>query len=73
VVPVVTVEFVLCKVQAELLHIMQKNFILSASSMPLFQFTPLLSEVQVGKAWEPSNIAMLFRKLGRSVTVSEVL
>jgi hypothetical protein len=67
------VEFFVCKVQAELLYIKQMNFIHSASSMPLFQFTPLLSEGQAGKTWEPSNVAMLFRKLGKSFTVSEGL
>jgi hypothetical protein len=39
---------------------MQINSIHSAISMPLFQSTPLLSEGQAGKAWEPSNEAMLF-------------
>jgi hypothetical protein len=58
---VVTVVFVLSEVQAELLHLMQMNFIHAAISMPLFQFTPLLSEGQAGKASEPSNGAMLFR------------
>jgi len=52
---------------------MQMNFIHSASPMPLCQFTTLLSEGQVSKAWEPSNIAMLFRKLGKSFTFSEGL
>ena len=70
---VVTVEFFLCNVQGELLYIMQMNFIHSASPMPLCQFTTLLSEGQVSKAWEPSNIAMLFRKLGKSFTFSEGL
>jgi hypothetical protein len=52
---------------------MQMNFIHSSSSMPLFQFKPLLSEGEADKAWEPSKEAMLFRKLGRSFTVSEGL
>jgi len=44
---------------------MQMNFFHSASPMPLCQFTPLLSEGQAGKACEPSNVAMFFRKLGK--------
>jgi hypothetical protein len=31
--------------------------------MPLYKFLPVLSEVQAGRAWEPSNEVMIFRKV----------